>query len=262
MNNTEPTNLDDNFGDYIVFVDESGDQSLTKIYPKYPIFVLAFCIFEKRHYIDEVVPNVLRFKFDFFGSDITILHEREIRKAKDQFSFLQNTNIRERFFSRLNMLIDSSRFTIVSTIINKCGFAQHSYHRSAYSVGTQFGLERVFYFMQDHQQRGKKIPIIFESRGAREDSALQKEFERIVSTTQIDGIRDMFEFHCVSKKANLPGLQLADLVARPIGNHYLFPAQKSRSWDILQPKLRTSRFGDVLGYGIKIFPVNKTGAQY
>ena len=34
-----------NFSDYIVYVDESGDHGL-KIAPLYPIFVLAFCVFE------------------------------------------------------------------------------------------------------------------------------------------------------------------------------------------------------------------------
>lgn len=46
----------------------------------------------------------------------------------------------------------------------------------------------------------------------------------------------MFDFHCVSKKANLPGLQLADLVARPIGVHYLHPEQHNRAWEMLLPK--------------------------
>jgi hypothetical protein len=36
------------FSDYIVFVDESGDHSLVKIDPGYPIFVLACCLIEKR----------------------------------------------------------------------------------------------------------------------------------------------------------------------------------------------------------------------
>ena len=53
------------FGDYIVFVDESGDQSLKSIDEKYPVFVLSFCIFEKTHYYQRVVPEMLRFKFDF-----------------------------------------------------------------------------------------------------------------------------------------------------------------------------------------------------
>ena len=78
-----------NFGDYIVFVDESGDQSLKSVNANYPVFVLSFCIFEKTHYYTHVVPEILRFKFDFFGSDIPILHEREIRKREGDFNILR-----------------------------------------------------------------------------------------------------------------------------------------------------------------------------
>lgn len=38
------------FSDYIVYVDESGDHSLTSIHAGYPIFVLALCIFHKEEY--------------------------------------------------------------------------------------------------------------------------------------------------------------------------------------------------------------------
>jgi hypothetical protein len=30
--------------DYIIYVDESGDHSLTSIDPQFPVFTLAFCI--------------------------------------------------------------------------------------------------------------------------------------------------------------------------------------------------------------------------
>lgn len=74
-----------NFGDYIVFVDESGDQSIVSIDKQYPVFVLSFCIFEKKHYIKHVVPEIIKLEFDFFGLNIPILHEREIRKRTGTF---------------------------------------------------------------------------------------------------------------------------------------------------------------------------------
>ena len=37
------------FSDYVVYVDESGDHSLERIDPDYPVFVLALCVFHKRH---------------------------------------------------------------------------------------------------------------------------------------------------------------------------------------------------------------------
>ncbi len=46
------------FSDYVVYVDESGDHSLASIDPDYPVFVLALCIFHKRHYSEKIIPAV------------------------------------------------------------------------------------------------------------------------------------------------------------------------------------------------------------
>jgi hypothetical protein len=70
---------------YVVYVDESGDHSLTKINPDYPMFVLAFCIFPIDIYVDRVVPLVQQIKFDFCNHDMVVLHEREIRQATPPF---------------------------------------------------------------------------------------------------------------------------------------------------------------------------------
>jgi hypothetical protein len=56
------------------------------------------------------------------------------------------------------------------------------------------------------------------------------------------------------KKCNSPGLQLADLVARPIGRKVLQPHQPNRAYDILQAKFRRSPDGTLFGWGLKVFP--------
>lgn len=55
--------------DYIIYVDESGDHSLTSIDPHYPIFVVAFTIFHKATYA-TAVENLLHLKFETFGHDM------------------------------------------------------------------------------------------------------------------------------------------------------------------------------------------------
>ena len=70
------------WSDYIVYVDESGDHSFTR----YPVFVLAFCIFHKRHHGDMVTPAITDFNFHQFGHDMQILHETDIRKEKKSFN--------------------------------------------------------------------------------------------------------------------------------------------------------------------------------
>lgn len=158
------------------------------------------------------------------------------------------------FFDRLNQIMIESQYTIMSSLIDKRKYSHFNTPDNPYSVGTKFGVERAFFEIQEHEQRGRKIPIIFESRRHNEDRTLEEEFKKMVEQSNLNGIKGMFDFHCISKKANLPGLQLADLVARPIGVHYLHPEQHNRAWEMLLPKMRTSHDGKLEGYGLKIYP--------
>lgn len=60
------------FSDYVVYVDESGDHSLASIDPDYPVFVLALCVFHKRHYAEKIIPAVEKLKFNYFGHDSVV----------------------------------------------------------------------------------------------------------------------------------------------------------------------------------------------
>lgn len=55
------------FGDYIVFVDESGDHHLTRIDPVYSVFVLAFAIVKKSEYVNQVCRDLQQFKLRWFA---------------------------------------------------------------------------------------------------------------------------------------------------------------------------------------------------
>lgn len=87
------------FGDYLVFVDESGDHSLTSINPQHPVFVLAFVIIKKADYVRQVCPALQEFKMRYWGHDEVVLHEHEIRKPRDQFSFLLKRDIEKEFLA-------------------------------------------------------------------------------------------------------------------------------------------------------------------
>jgi hypothetical protein len=47
-----------------------------------------------------------------------------------------------------------------------------------------------------------------------------------------------FDIRLMDKKHNSTGLQLADLVAHPIGRHAISPSQPNRAYDIIEPKFR------------------------
>jgi hypothetical protein len=63
-----------------------------------------------------------------------------------------------------------------------------------------------------------------------------------------------FEIVFADKQVNSTGLQIADLIARPIGLKTLRPRQPNRAYDIIATKFRRSMSGKVDGWGLKVFP--------
>ncbi len=253
---------DPDYSDYIIYVDESGDHSLTSIDPDYPIFVLAFCIAEKGDYAETIVPAFQRLKFDFFGHDMAILHAHEIRKAKGDFAFLVNAEKRKRFYKEMNQLISDAPVTLVATVIRKHELIRrYSYPESPYNLSLRFCMERAFSFLWDARQKGKLTHVVVESRGKKEDAELDLEFRRVAQNAHSWDLRFRlnfsqmhFDIKFADKQANSTSLQLADLVAQPIGRRVLKPDQPNRAFEIIEPKFLRDDRGRMKGWGLKIFP--------
>ena len=109
-----PADEETPFSQYIVYVDESGDHSLQSIDEQYPIFVLAFCVFHKRHYSEVIVPALEKFKFNYFGHDQVVLHENEIRKEKGAFNIFRSRDQKHQFLNQLTSIIEYSNFVLIS----------------------------------------------------------------------------------------------------------------------------------------------------
>jgi hypothetical protein len=243
------------FGDYIVYVDESGDHGLAGIDPEYPVFVLVFCIFPKQDYINKLIPSLAGFKTKYWGHDEVVLHEHEIRKPKNEFMILIERATRESFISELTKLIDTTPFTVIASIIDKKKLkGQYTQRINPYSISLEFGLERVFRHLSDIGQSDRITPVIVEKRGKKEDEDLELCFRRIR-----DGFNYLnkilpYDLVMIDKKSNSTGLHIADLIARPIGIKTLRPEQPNRAYEIIETKLRKSPNGVVKGWGLKVFP--------
>lgn len=229
-------------GDYIVYVDESGDPTLAGINDNYPIFVLAFCVFKKDIYSADIIKNVQQLKFNHFGHDMVILHEREILKSTGIFKTLNKEN-KNQLLNDLNVLIANSDFQLIACVIHKQKLKeQYPNPKSPYDLAMRFGLECLYQFLKDNGQENRLTHIVFEQRGLNEDTLLQQEFKRVCNGDNKDGICYPFDCIMASKKVNSSGLQFADLVARPIGNHTLKPDQPNRAFDILCHKFYDKGF--------------------
>ena len=108
------------FSDYIVYVDERGDHSLTSIDKEFPVFSLSFCVVKKSNYLESVVPSVQAFKFKYWGHDSVVLHEHDIRKSKGDFTFLlTDRTVREQFYEDLNQIMVDAPIKIIASVIHK-----------------------------------------------------------------------------------------------------------------------------------------------
>lgn len=176
------------FSDFIVYVDESGDHSLTSINSEYPVFVLAFCIFYKEHYRNTVVPHLQELKFKYFGHDLVIFHEREIRKEEGDFRIFQNRDEKLEFLHQLSDIIKQSNFILASCVIEKNklrGAIDKSISNNPYHLALKYCLETLFEFVSEKSQQELVTNVVVESRGKKEDKELELEFLRICSGNKV-----------------------------------------------------------------------------
>lgn len=245
----------DPFGEFIVYVDESGDHSLAKFDAEFPVFVLSFCVFRKDEYVHQIVPALQRIKFKHFGHDMVVFHERDIRKAQGPFAFLTDTARRQAFMTDLNEWVEQSPFTIIAVAIRKELFVdKHSESRNPYHFAMRLGLERVEKHLRRRNAHQHTTHVVVEARGRKEDDELELEFRRVCDGTNYSNATFPFRLVVAAKQVNSTGLQLADLTARPIGRHVMKPDQENRAFAIIEGKLDRSPGGRIEGYGLKTYP--------
>lgn len=247
------------FSNFVVYVDESGDHGMQTVDPNYPVFVLAFCVFYKRHYCEKVMPALQKFKFNHFGHDHVVLHEHEIRKEKGNFKF-RGRKQKQEFIGQLTEIIAASNFILISCVIDKARLRDKDELLSnPYHLALGFCLETLYEFLQEKNQDEALTHVVVECRGPKEDKDLELEFRRICDGANRLNQRLPFEIVFADKKTNSTGLQLADLVARPVGLHVLRPHQENRAFDVLKRKFFCSGGREKVGegyenWGLKIYP--------
>ena len=240
---------------FIVFADESGDHGLTRINPNYPIFVLSCCIFRKDEYIDHVCPALQRFKLRWWPHDAVVLHSAQIKRREPPFGFLQERDRRERFMSDLARTLEDMPFALIAGVIHKERLKErYSIPDNPYAIALKFCMERVYSFLCDHEEAESELHFLVERRGNIEDSELRLVFRRVCDGRSHWEQSPGFSIEFVDKKANLAGLQIADLVSTPIGRHVHRPEQLNRAFEMVCKKFWCSSAGERQGWGYEIFP--------
>ncbi len=247
------------FSSHIVFVDESGDHGLTAVNRDFPLFALAFCVFPKAAYVDEMTPALRRLKVATFGHDLVVLHEHDLRKKEGAFAMMSREP-REAFLDALSRVIESAQFTLMAVVIDKRALRMEDpATANPYHLALQFGLERVFRLLAEQGQAERLTHFVVEARGKREDTELELEFRRICEGGNSLGQPLPFRLVLADKRTNSEGLQIADMVARPVALSVLRPGQPNRAMAVLEGKLWRGPDGQTEGYGLKCFPEKNGG---
>ena len=186
-----------------------------------------------------------RLKLGIWGHDQVIFHEHDIRKEKGLFGILRTDKaLRERFLVELTELIAIAPFQVIASVIDKNRLKEkYASPYNPYEVALLFCMERALNYLCQRGESGKRISVLFESRGRHEDEELELEFRRICNNRsnwgykQSDFQQVCFEHMFVDKKSNSTGLQLADLVARPLALRHLRPTQPNRAMQAIEGKL-------------------------
>ena len=164
---------------------------------------------------------------------------------------------------QLSSIMDASNFILIVCVVDKArvgrseGAASNPYH-----IALGICLEALRSFLVEKKQDELQTHVVVECRGKKEDSELELEFRRICDGNNSGNRHLPFDIVFADKKTNLTGLQLADLVARPVGLSYIRPAQVNQAFELLKRKFfcdgGRERVGS--GYenvGLMIYPPQK-----
>ncbi len=241
--------------EYIAFLDECGDHTLSLIDQDFPLFLLATVVMRRADYAERVIPLIAQLKLKYWVHEGVNLHSRDIRKSKGPFGFLQVPDKRAAFMGELSELMQNLPYTLFVSAVrkdrHKDRYGTHAVN--PYDLALEFTLERLIHFIESKGL--KELPFVAEARGKKEDETLERCFYRMMSegTDYIKGER-FKSLKCPlvfrNKFDNIAGIQLADLCAHPCARHILRPDQPNRAFDIVNEKIY--REGEISGW--KVFP--------
>lgn len=212
-----------------LFVDETGDHSLSKIDKSYPIFVLTGIIVDEKYHDDALTRTLDAFKQKHFGTTDIVLHSQEMTHPQSARSKLymqfMDADFRRKFYKDFEKLLAKLDISIVACVIMKSKhFANYGLEaKDPYLLSFDNLLNRLVFDLAD-DQRGK---IIAESRNSILDNQLEIAYlsTRVEGTNKVQAaeiklkLEGAIQFR--QKSDNTAGLQLADMVASPIARHFL-----------------------------------------
>lgn len=248
----------------LLYIDESGDHSLSKIDRSYPIFVLSGVVVDEQYHHNKLTPALNSLKTKMFGTTDIVLHGKEMTHPQSASNPLyrkfMDADFRKSFYRGFEQLLTKSELSIVACAIMKNKhFAKYGLEaKDPYLLSFDNLLNRLIFDLDD-RQRGK---IVAESRNSILDNQLEIAYlsARVEGTNKAQPAEIKLKLESAidfkQKSDNIAGLQLADMVASPIARFLLGKKERpghQLSYDAIFKKVRNLK-GRWENIGITILP--------
>ncbi|MEN9753757.1 MAG: hypothetical protein RLZ07_139 [Pseudomonadota bacterium] len=258
---------------YRLYIDEVGTDGLTNLDKDSHRFLSLTGIAVKLDHVRvHLEPNMNWIKTNVFDHDPDspiIFHRKEILGFKGPYQVLRDEIKKELFDRAILRLISSTEYTAITALIDKQWMMRqgHWERMHPYHYLMEIMVEKYTQFLVRKNDFGDIMP---ESRGQK-DNLLQSAFDDVrqrgCAFVNADLIRSRIRAQSLkfrTKKDNISGLQLCDLLAHPshmfvrkrMGHDVNLGAFAEKVSDILnQTKYDRSPWnGKIVGYGIKHLP--------
>ena len=244
---------------YVLYLDECGDQNLSSFDPQFPIFTLCGVVVSEEQ--DNLLADRINsLKMDIWNNTNIILHSRDIRKCQNGFEVLFDLEVKKRFLDSVNAILGDDIYIIICCAILKEPYIrQYGKLNDVYGLSLSYIMERVVFYLDSIGKDDIELRTVIERRGNKEDKSLLNYYNQLLDrgTYWVNGVRMRKYFKRFDmrwKSENVVGLQVADLVAYPITRHVLNPDGVNLAYDVLKKNIYQV---DGKMYGMKVFPKEK-----
>lgn len=197
---------------YYLFLDESRPNGHNIHH-----LCLAGVILEKNDYESKVIPAVKQLKSDIFGNTDIILHESEIRAAKNDYKLMRRKEKRAQFWSGMSNVFQMTDMKSIGSAIHIEDYKK-IYHNlnlnDEYYIVLQIVLENFVHFLRSNNARGQ---VYIEGTNPTDDLRLRNTYHKIIANGTLYYHENAFQDRLLNinfliKADNNIGLQLADFV--------------------------------------------------
>lgn len=255
---------------YRLYVDEVGTTGLNNLdKDKNRYLSLTGVAMDIRHAADALEPNMNWIKSSILRHDPdspTILHRSDIVGLGGSFEILKDEAIRSTFDRSILKLFSITEFRVITAILDKKVMLSKSHwkEKEPYHYLMDILVEKYVQLLERTKTIGDIMP---EQRGRDQDRALQDAFTKTrsegtfyVGSHRVQSVIRSKNLKFRSKKENIAGLQLCDLLAHPshmiarelVKHQVTLGPFAIKVRDILiAKKYDRSSSGKIIGYGIK-----------